>query len=175
MIRLRDVPAGDERGLWPVAIVTVARTFREVVESAIFERMCARAGETNAWPRSLATPDHLTIVAVDVTGEVAGYVAAAGPRPDQPGWDGERSGPYVLKECQRRGFGRRLVREVAPRMAQSSHGSMAVWPLAQNSSSCRSHAALDARLIEERRIVDGDPTDAAVYGWRDTAALRAPA
>lgn len=162
-----------------VTSATVESTFRELEESAIYQRMCPRARQRNAWSRWLATPEHVTSVAVDAAGEIVGSAAAAGPRPDQPAWDCDRSVRYVLKGYQRQGIGRRVVHEVATPLAHSGHCSMAVSmavrSLAQNLSSRRFDGAPDARLIEERRRSDGDPTDAALSGWRDMAARRAPA
>ena len=174
VIRLRDAGPGDEAALWAVTIATAESTFRGLVPDDVYARMCARSRAENPWPRWLSIPGQVTIVAVTEADQPVGYASAAPPRPDPPGWDSELYSLYVLRDYQRRGIGTRLVREVAARFAREGQRSMVVWSLAQNWASRRFYEAMGAQLIETRRIVDGDPFDIAVYGWRSLSGLAAP-
>jgi ribosomal protein S18 acetylase RimI-like enzyme len=86
---------------------------------------------------------------------------------DLPGFAGELSKIYLLREYQLQGLGRRLVGHVIRRFLSQGISSMVLFAEPQNPS-CRFYEALGAeRLLDKAGDFHGG------YGWRDLRSLAA--
>ncbi len=89
--------------------------------------------------------------------------------PDLPDFAGELSEEiYLLRECQRQGWGQRLVGHVVRRFLTLGIASMVLFAEPQNPS-CRFYEALAAE-----RLYDADGNFHGGYGWRDLRRLSHP-
>jgi GNAT superfamily N-acetyltransferase len=97
-------------------------------------------------------------------GELIGF--AKGTRSNQPGYEGELSKIFLLREYQRMGLGRRLLGHVTRRFLSEGVNSMWLFADARNPS-CAFYESLGAhRLVDHKgRISYGN------YGWKDLRAL----
>lgn len=100
-------------------------------------------------------------------GELVGFAQANRyAEPDQPDYAGQLNKIYLLRECQRRGLGRRLMGHVARRFLDQGVTSMLLFADAGNPS-CAFYEALGG---EKLRAPDGTVAEAN-YGWRDLRRL----
>ncbi len=84
---------------------------------------------------------------------------------DLPGYSGELSKIYLLREYQRLGLGRRLIGHVARRFLSQGVTTMVLFGIPQNPS-CAFHEALGGeRLFAKNGEFHGG------YGWRDLRSL----
>ncbi|MBE3574456.1 MAG: GNAT family N-acetyltransferase [Firmicutes bacterium] len=104
-------------------------------------------------------------------GQIVGFAHGGPARTEIPGYSGELYAIYILREFQRRGIGRRLVRAVAESLARSGRDSMYVWVLAANPSR-RFYEALGGRLLRSQQIqIGAQSLEEVAYGWQDIQAL----
>ncbi len=84
---------------------------------------------------------------------------------DLPGYSGQLSKIYLLREYQRLGLGRRLVGHIARRFLSQGISTMVLFGIPQNPS-CAFHEALGGeKLYAPNGQFDGG------YGWRDLQKL----
>lgn len=84
---------------------------------------------------------------------------------DLPGYSGELSKIYLLREYQRLGLGRRLVGHVARRFLHQGIGTMVLFGTPRNPS-CAFHEALGGE-----RLLAGNGEFHGGYGWKDLQKL----
>jgi ribosomal protein S18 acetylase RimI-like enzyme len=88
-------------------------------------------------------------------------------QPDLPDYDGELNKIYILKDYQRLGLGKRLIKETARRFVESGITSMVLVGVPQNPS-CSFHEAMGGkRLVKKGEVFQGG------YGWKDLKKLMA--
>ena len=99
-------------------------------------------------------------------GELVGFAKGRSYASSElPGYSGELSKIYLLRDYQRLGFGRRLVGHVARRFVSQGINTMVLFGVPQNPS-CAFHDALGGdRLIAKNGEFHGG------YGWRDLRKL----
>ena len=74
----------------------------------------------------------MTFVAVDEAGTIFGFVNGGPEREGDPVYQGVLYAMHLLLEVQRRGLGRRLVKELARVPGERHFASMMLWVLASN-------------------------------------------
>jgi L-amino acid N-acyltransferase YncA len=99
-------------------------------------------------------------------GELVGFAKGRSYASSElPGYSGELSKIYLLRDYQRLGFGRRLVGHIARRFVSQGINTMVLFGVPQNPS-CAFHDALGGdRLIAKNGEFHGG------YGWRDLRKL----
>jgi L-amino acid N-acyltransferase YncA len=106
-------------------------------------------------------------------GGIVGF-ASGGPRQNEsyhPEYESELYTAYLLREHQRRGLGRRLLRAVAGRLLADGKRSMLAWVLAKNPSRPFYEAA-GGRLLGSQNVQIGGVTlEEVAYGWDDIQSL----
>lgn len=114
-VTIRGAVAEDAR---PIAAVHV-QAWREAYAGLLPDEMLAGLSVDSraaAWARSLAAPAGAMTLVAEVGGKVVGFGDAGAQRDADlraRGFDGEIRALYVLADSQRRGLGRRLVRDLA--------------------------------------------------------------
>ncbi|MDH2899383.1 MAG: GNAT family N-acetyltransferase [archaeon] len=74
-------------------------------------------------------------------------------------------GIYILREWQKKGIGRELVRETARRLIKDGFDSMLVWVLADNPSRAF-YELLGGKQIRNKSIaIGGAELEEVAYGW----------
>lgn len=94
----------------------------------------------------------LLVAADDKVDELIGFAAAGPERSGDPNYLGELYALYVLPSHQRRGFGHRLVRAGAGRLAAAGTRSMLLWVLDANTPAREFYEALGGTVVRGQRI-----------------------
>lgn len=169
-ITLRDIVPGDAGALAHVLITAEQQTFRGLVPDPCLEFTEAESAAN--WQQFLTEglPNgDFMIAAHTETGEVIGYTWG-GPY-DDPTYRGELHQIAVLPEYQGYGVGRRLVGEVARRLAEQHIHSMRVEVLHVNPNRAF-YERLGAALVAEGVYDwDGFSLPNCIYGWTTIQAL----
>lgn len=165
---VRRAKAGDERGMAEVHIRSWKTTYRGIVSDHYLDSMKADERE-ELWRKGISKTE--AFVAED-KGEVAGF-ANGGPERsgDYQAYDGELYAIYLLEECQGKGAGRELVRQVAIALKKAGFRSLLVRVL-RNNPSCHFYEALGGiRIGEEKIEIGGALHEEWVYGWPELNVL----
>jgi ribosomal protein S18 acetylase RimI-like enzyme len=173
VIVVRDAQPKDAAAVARVNVETWRSTYRGIAPDSFLDALSVERASP-FWGEVLTREGgtDLVFVAEGDGGEVVGFAWAAVPA-DEPGYGSELRALYVLVDHQGRGIGRSLVRAVAGRLADDGVGSMMLWVFAANPVH-GFYEALGGRLLRTG-LFDrfGWVVDAMVYGWQDTADLRA--
>ncbi len=86
-------------------------------------------------------------------------------------YEGELMAIYLLKECQRKGIGRKLFLRIIKHLLENNINSMIVWVLKENTSS-EFYKSLGAEYLGERTIeIGGIKYYECAYGWNNIKAI----
>lgn len=130
---------------------------------------------TARWARVLEDPSGRNVVLVaEEHGQVVGYASCGPERDGDPRYAGELYAIYLLREAQRGGRGRELVRAAAEALSARGITSMVVWVLRDNTGARAFYERLGGGYLREREMSLGWDTTLTVteagYLWADTAA-----
>ncbi|HMA30688.1 MAG TPA: GNAT family N-acetyltransferase [Casimicrobiaceae bacterium] len=171
-ITIRPANVRDAAAIARLRIESWRATYRGLVPDAYLAQM--DADESIAmWERVLtAGPSTASVFVAESDGEVIGFAAGNMLREPRFDLDAELSAVYVRSAFQRKGIGRRLVREVT--RAQRAHGAhgLVAWVIAGNKLGRGFFERLDGELLVEQPFQwdDMDLIEAA-YGFHDIDAL----
>lgn len=169
---IRDAVMEDADQL---AHITV--TANESAFAGLVPDVCLAFSEAESaanWRRSIAGEfaRDTFLVAQEPGGRVIGY-ALAGPVDDDPQFQAELFTLNMLPARQRQGVGRRLVVEIARRLAEQGIHSLKVGVLRINPNRPFYERLGGEYLYDRPHTWEGVVFPECFYGWRDTAALAA--
>lgn len=116
---------------------------------------------------SAAHPDRFVVGLSEPSGRLLGFAAGRPHDGGIPGYAGELNKIYVLREAQRRGFGRQLVAAVAERFLAREMHSMLLFGDARSAANGFFEHLGGERLLAATGEFHGG------YGWSDVEALLA--
>jgi ribosomal protein S18 acetylase RimI-like enzyme len=118
-----------------------------------------------------AGPGEATWV-VERHGEIVGFANCGDARHRLEGLEAEIYALYVVQACQRRGLGRRLVRECARHFVRQGQFGFYLWVLKANRARMFYEAMGGVEIGEKSERLGPEHSFAQVaYGWHDLAAL----
>jgi L-amino acid N-acyltransferase YncA len=172
MIAIRPAAPEDAAGIGRVHVDSWRTTYAGIVSDTTLANLSyEKSTDRNRAFMAQDEPGRHYFVAEDETGRIVGFAMGGRARGENPGFEGELYGIYLLKESQGQGTGRRLVGAMASALAGDGVRSMMVWVLAENPSR-RFYEALGGRYIKEQEItIGGQPLIEVAYGWNEIAAL----
>ncbi len=119
--------------------------------------------------RGLYEPGFTVVVEKDK--EVLGFASASPDQTSTKGYEAELTSVYVVPSCQHKGFGRKLVAEIAWRFLDDGVKSMFVQTRLENDA-VEFYKALGAAHLYDRNHKVGEKTLVlSVLGWRDISSL----
>lgn len=171
---IREATLGDALGIARVHVDSWRSTYAGIVADDYLAKLSYEQRET-VWKRNLTEPgqgtEKFTLVAEDSYGAIVAFASGGPERERDPIYTGELWAIYLLAEVQRAGIGRRLVAEVAARLARAGRTSMLVWVLAGNPA-CRFYERLGGREVRRKNVIlESQALEHIAYGWTDTSAL----
>ncbi|MBI4031630.1 MAG: GNAT family N-acetyltransferase [Proteobacteria bacterium] len=134
------------------------------------------------WKKWFAEGSMQTLIAHDETGKAAGLIGFGklrtpipGGSPIRPLYSSEIYAIYILKECQRQGLGRRLMREAALKLREMKHRSACLWVLEKNEKAASFYKMTGGQRCGKKDIeIGGTKVKDIAFGWRDTSVLCGP-
>jgi GNAT superfamily N-acetyltransferase len=169
--RVRAATPEDASGIAHVHLESWETTYRGILPDAVLD---ARSYETlfERWTRTLLDmkPDVGVFVA-EAGGEIVGFASGGPVRSDEPDYDGELYGIYLLQDHQSRGIGCALTRVVAAHLLRHGKHSMLVWVLSDNRSRAF-YERLGGVPVRTALVLFGDVEyEETAYGWPDIRTL----
>jgi len=161
---LREATIADLR---PLAELHV-RTFNET-HVGPFGSGPTFATREGQWREKLAESDatHFVLVLETAAKQLVGFIWCH-PTNDNPRWAARLNKIYLLRQYQRRGFGKRMVAAAVDRLLVHGLASMALFTEADNEPACNFYDQLGGeRQVNEQGAFEG------MYGWSDLRSLKA--
>lgn len=126
---------------------------------------------TESWEYNIKTGN--VFVAVTDDQQIVGFSSGGKERTgDYENFPGELYAIYMLKEYQRLGIGKLLVKPVVNELVQLNVNSMLVWVLEDNKSK-QFYENLGGEPVDVKQIeIAGRKYNEIAYGWRNIKALK---
>jgi GNAT superfamily N-acetyltransferase len=169
-VLLRDARCDDAHGIALVHVTSWQTTYRNIMPANFLEQLAVEPRE-RYWASLLCSdprlaPVQIMLVAED-QGQIVGFATGGAERSGKYSYLGELYALYLLESYQRQGIGRRLVRQIAARMAQIDMNSMLVWVLTENPSR-EFYAHVGGQPIGSQLVtIGGESYEEVGYGWKD--------
>ena len=173
-MRIREVMVQDIPGIAKVQVDGWRTTYRGIVPDEFLDNMAYTTQEMfleKEFVPHLYDKELFCYVAEEQIGQVVGFAVGGKEREKNPNYTGELHGIYILKEYQRRGFGRKLVRAVVKKLLKMKLTSMLVWVLVENPSRGFYERLGGVELNTKKIEIGGALLDEVAYGWSDITTL----
>jgi ribosomal protein S18 acetylase RimI-like enzyme len=170
---VREANIADAPAIAVVNVDTWRTAYRKIVPADYLASISYEKRETN-WQEILSNVKNtgdFVCVAENDSGQIVGFAAGGCERTGKYVYQGELFALYILERYQRQGIGRKLVRAVATKLAESSFNSLMVWVLGDNSA-CRFYEFLGGKKVDEQQTSRaGTALKEIAYGWIDISVL----
>ena len=166
-LTVRRARPDDATAIADVHVASWRTTYPGIVDQAYIDALSA-SDRAAAWARRLAAepataPDILVAVAGD---RIVGFLSGGPSREPFPGYNAELHAIYLLKSVQRRGVGRRLIRDWASLAVARGFHAAIVRVLAANPARFFYESLGAERLQETQLVIGGTAYPELWYGWR---------
>ena len=170
---VREATNKDISKIARVHVDTWQTTYRGIFSNEVIENLSYEKRE-KGWHQVFENAQkdgNFTYVAENELGQIVGFANAGIERSRNLVYRGELNAIYILKDYQKKGIGRELVRVVAARFSQTEIYSMLVWVLKDNSASCF-YQKLGGEKVDRKNIKRGKTELIAIaYGWKNILNL----
>lgn len=164
-IIIRKAILTDAKGMAKVHVDSWKTTYTNIVPVEYLNNLSYESRE-QMWTNAI--PDGGIYVAENKEGMIVGFAKGGKERSgNYKGHDGELYAIYILKEYQRKGIGRSLVKPIIAEIKEMGLNSMLVLVLKDNPSR-RFYESLGGRIIDSVEVeIGGKKLSELVYGWED--------
>ncbi|MCG0275351.1 MAG: GNAT family N-acetyltransferase [Thermosediminibacteraceae bacterium] len=169
-MKIRKAILSDAKGIAKVQVDSWRTTYHGILPEDFLNSLSYEQQEQK-WLRII--PQYHVFVAENPEGEIIGFASGGKNRFEEYGnYPGELYAIYILKDYQRVGIGKLLVKAIADELVRQSMNSMIVLVLEENPSRYF-YEALGAKLIARREdTIGGKKLTELVYGWDDIRNLK---
>jgi ribosomal protein S18 acetylase RimI-like enzyme len=168
-MKIRKAVLADAGGIAKVHVDSWRTTYASIVPEEYLNNLTYKRRE-QLWKYNI--PKGAVFVAVNKENDIVGFSSGGGERDGgYPGYSGELYAIYILKEYQRKGLGKLLVKPIIEDLQQKSISTMLVKVLEDNDS-CHFYEALGAKKIDTvEEEISGKKLNECVYGWDDIRGI----
>ncbi|MFE3974100.1 MULTISPECIES: GNAT family N-acetyltransferase [unclassified Peribacillus] len=165
-MKIRRAIEEDVNGIANVHINSWQTTYKGILPDQYLSSLNLEARRKN-WLRNLKMLHNATFVAENAHGEIIGFTAGGPEQTNDPHIQGEVYAVYILKEYQRQGFGRKMIKAVIHELIKMEHKNLIIWALKDNPS-CGFYKALGGQVIAEKTVkMAGIELIEVGFGWQD--------
>lgn len=165
---IRRAVAGDEKGMAEVHVSSWKTTYNGLVADDFLDSLKVEERELT-WKKGII---HTQAFVAEDDRRIVGFANGGHERSGSyPGYDGELYAIYLLKECQGKGTGQKLVRYVAGALKEAGFRSLVIRVLEENPSRGFYEALGGIPVGAENIDIGGECYAEVVYGWPDLDVL----
>lgn len=162
---VRKAVLPDARGIAIVQVDSWRTTYEGIISNDYLQKLSYEEHE-KIWHGAIK--QKTLYVAEDNEGRIVGFSIGGKERSgNYPKCKGEVYAIYILKEYQRKGLGRLLMKPIVEDLLEQNITTMAVYVLEENNARFF-YEALGAKKIDSVEIeIGGKKLTELVYGWED--------
>ena len=154
----------DAPNIAEVNVESWRTTYKGIVPERYLMDMTPEKQEKR-WRLIIENPECIVLVAEQEDGQIIGYISGGRERSGKEAFDGELYAIYLLKDSQRKGIGRELVKELLDKMRNQQITNMLVWVIEENPSK-RFYELIGGKpFYKEKLIISGKELQEVGYGW----------
>ncbi len=160
---IRQANSSDAPSIARVNVESWHSTYKGIVPKRYLEAMSAEQ-YAKKWGRIIEYPASIVLVA-EIDSQVIGYISGGMERSGKLPYEGELYAIYLLKEHQRKGIGKKLVKKWLGEMRKEKFQNMMVWVIDENPSKRFYEAMGGKTFIQEKLLISGKELKELGYGW----------
>ena len=163
-MRIRQATPADAPDIAKVNVESWRSTYNGIVPNQYLNGMSHEKREKQ-WRSIIENPDSIVLVAEGIDGSIGGYISGGRERSGKISFEGELYAIYLLKEWQRKGIGKQLVKQMLDEMRNKHIANMMVWVIEDNPSK-RFYELIGGKpIFREKLIISGKELQEVGYGW----------
>ena len=170
MTAIRPARIEDASRIAYVQVESWKTTYAGVVPDAYLASLTVES-RADSWRKQFDGGTNVILVAEDKSG-LFGFVSGGALRDSIPGYDAELYAIDLLKQRQREGVGRTLVRGLAEALHGKDFRSLIAWVLARNPSLGFYRRLAGTPVLTKQIEIGGVKLTEIALGWPDIADLR---
>ena len=170
-MKIREATTDDIDGIAYVHAQSWKTTYRGILSDKFLDQITVE-GRRKLWIRNFASPnkDEVMYVAEDEAGQIIGF-ANGGACKESAIYDAELYALYLLKEYQRKGIGKLLIRSVVQNLIEKQYSSFMTWVLAGNPA-IDFYYRLGGESVARKEITIGNERlEEVKIGWKDIRVI----
>lgn len=171
---IRNAKPGDEDGIVYSGIRGWQNTYKHILPIDYLTELDSQIPQRKIeWGLHLQKPEvRLQTFVAEVDQKVVGFATGDNNRSKQFPFDAEIFAIYILKDYQRGGLGKKLVKALADYFLSRKQNSMIIASLKENHSARRFYEDIGGELVGEKTFsVNGIDYPEVVYGWKNLELL----
>lgn len=165
---IRDATISDAEGIAKVHVDSWRTTYKNIISDEFLDKLSYEQ-RTKLWLNNISREDNYVFVAENGKGEIIGFADGGKEKSGKyPGYEGDVTSIYILKEYQGFGVGKKLLNQLFEKFSSANINSSIVWVLEDNHSRIF-YEKLGAKLVvDDQSIKIGiDNLKLMAYGWKD--------
>jgi GNAT superfamily N-acetyltransferase len=171
-IIIREATINDIHGIAKVHVDAWNTTYKGIVpEEHLKSKTCK--GQEEKWLKrifnNIDSKEFLYVAEYEKSG-IVGFACGSAENDDSK-FKGAIRAIYILKEFQRQGIGKKLVRVLVERMNRAKVGNLIIWAFEQNPSCAFYEHIGGQKAYESNVVVGGKELTEVGYGWTDLDEL----
>lgn len=168
--QVRKVALEDVEGIAKVHINSWKSTYKGIISDDFLGKLNNESG-IKRWRERLENPSekYRILIAEEDKQQIIGFIDGGKNRGESDKYEAELYSFYLLRDVQKQGIGREMLRAFAEELKNEGFFNMIVWVLKDNPArtfyETMGRMYLDAKCIEELSVEE------VSYGWKDLQVL----
>jgi L-amino acid N-acyltransferase YncA len=170
---IREATISDAEGIAKVHVDSWRTTYKNIISDEFLNKLSYEQ-RTILWINNISREDNYVFVAENQNGEIIGFADGGQEKSGKyPGFEGDVTAIYILKEYQGLGVGKKLLNQLFEKFSSVNIDSSIVWVLEDNHSRFF-YEKLGAKLVvDDQSIKIGiDNHKLLAYGWEDINQIK---
>ncbi|WP_455661524.1 N-acetyltransferase family protein [Pradoshia sp.] len=163
-MKIRPANVADAPYIAEVNVESWRSTYKGLVPDKYLKEMSCSKRERQ-WRLIIENPNSIVLVAEQEDGRIIGYISGGRERSGKSSFEGELYAIYLLEDCQRKGIGKKLVKELVHEMRNQQISNMMVWVIEENPSKGFYESIGGKPFIKEKLFISGKELQEVGYGW----------
>jgi len=165
-LNIRKATEEDVTGIAHVHVETWRSTYAGIIPDDYLNSLTIES-RTRHWRRNLKTIHSAIFVAENANGEIIGFAAGGTEQTRDPVYQGEIYAIYILKEYQRQGIGKQLIKPILDILITKDYKNVVIWALEENVNRAF-YTSMGGKLIASKTIsIYGKELIQVAYAWEN--------
>jgi len=167
-MRIRAAQYNDVESIAHVHIASWKTTYKGILSDSFLSKLSleSRIAQWNSILNETAS-EILTLVLVNDTEEVKGFIYGGSPRESELNFESEIYALYLLEEVQKKGYGKQLLIQFLKMLKENNYNNTMLWVLEKNPA-IHFYLKLGGEKITEKEQPIGEELFHEIaIGWSD--------
>jgi len=164
-MKIREATMQDAQGIGKVHVDSWRTTYKDIIPDSFLNNLSYEQ-RTELWKKNITRKDNYVLVVESELGEIVGFATASTRETNDVPYSSDLTSIYLLEECQGKGIGKQLLKELFIFFKKKNHQSIFVEVLAENKTRYF-YEYYGAEYVKTVQInIGGKVLEEFVYVWK---------